>query len=235
MSSSEQEQIYQMFDRIAPTYDAVNRLLSFGLDLSWRKKLCECLPENRSLTVLDIATGTADLLIAMCEKRPNIKEAVGIDLAANMLSIAHKKIAKDPSLSHLKLIRADGAKLPFASLSFDVVSIAFGIRNIVDQRSALGEMMRVLKPQGLALVLEFSLPTSFIIRPLYLAYFRHILPLIGGIMSREVEAYRYLNRTVEQFPSPKEFSKRFLEAGFSEVSLRSLNFGIATIYSARKS
>lgn len=234
MVGSKQEQIYQMFDRIAPTYDAVNRVLSLGQDILWRNSLCLAVPKEGSPSVLDIATGTGDLLLAMCKKRPNIKAATGIDLSVAMLSLAQKKVDQKKLSIPIKLVHADGAALPFVDNTFDVVSIAFGIRNIVDQRRALAEIDRVLKPQGLLLVLEFSLPPSAVIRTLYLAYFRYILPFIGGLISKEPEAYRYLNRTVEQFPPPRQFCASLGEAGFVEVSSRALSFGIATLYSARK-
>jgi demethylmenaquinone methyltransferase / 2-methoxy-6-polyprenyl-1,4-benzoquinol methylase len=234
MASGTDEQIYHMFDRIAPTYDAVNRVLSFGQDKGWREKLCEAVPQEGALSVLDIATGTADLLLAMCKKRLNIKEATGIDLSSNMLSIGQKKILQSNLSSKIKLLNADGAALPFLDQSFDIVSIAFGIRNIANKRAALGEMRRVLKSKGLLLILEFSLPESLLIRLPYLVYFRFILPFIGGIISKDREAYRYLNRSVEQFPLPDQFRDRLFDAGFAEVSYTALSFGIATLYCARK-
>lgn len=234
MAASEQEQIYQMFDRIAPTYDAVNRVLSFGQDIIWRNRLCRAVPQEGSLVLLDIATGTADLLLAMCEKRQNIKAATGIDLSVNMLRLAQKKVDQKKLSTPIQLIHADGAALPFSDHSFDIVSIAFGIRNIVERKRALLEIERVLKPQGLLLVLEFSLPQSALIRTLYLAYFRYILPLIGGLISKEPGAYHYLNKTVEQFSPPWQFCESLGEAGFVEVSSNALSLGIATLYSARK-
>lgn len=234
MSNSEQEQIYQMFDRIAPTYDKVNRLLSCGRDEAWRKAVAQCIPSTGHLAVLDIATGTADLLLSMCRTKPHIREAVGIDLSENMLALGRKKAHAAGFFSKVDLIHADARSLPFAALSFDVVTNAFGIRNIVDQKRALNEMERVLKPNGLILILEFSLPINAMLRPLYLAYFRHVLPLVGGLISRDFAAYRYLNRTVEQFPTPEQFSQRLHESGFISIVARPLTFGIATLYSARK-
>ncbi|HXW60049.1 MAG TPA: bifunctional demethylmenaquinone methyltransferase/2-methoxy-6-polyprenyl-1,4-benzoquinol methylase UbiE [Myxococcota bacterium] len=234
MASGKEEQIYQMFDRIAPTYDAVNRVLSFGQDRVWRQKLCDAVPKDGALSVLDVATGTADLLLALCQKRPNINEAMGVDLSSNMLSIGQKKIQQSNLNTKIKLLNADGAALPFLDQSFDIVCIAFGIRNIAKEAEALCEMRRVLKPRGILLILEFSLPESLFIRLPYLVYFRFILPFIGGIISKEPAAYRYLNHSVEQFPKPEQFRDRVFDAGFAEVSYTALSLGIATLYCARK-
>lgn len=233
MNKSKQDNINQMFDRIAPTYDKVNHVLSCGRDKVWRKLVAKSIPSTASLAVLDIATGTADLLLAMCRYQPHIREAIGVDLAENMLEFGRKKVHA-AGFKNIDLIKADAAFLPFPAHSFDVVTNAFGIRNIVEQKRALYEMERVLKPQGFVFILEFSLPVNAIIRSLYLSYFRHILPLVGGIISRDFHAYRYLNRTVEQFPSAAQFSAILEQSGFISVKTRPLTFGIATLYSARK-
>lgn len=234
MTISEQEQINLMFDRIAKTYDQVNLILSFGCDRAWRRALTKRVPKNKELTILDVATGTADLIISICNDRPLIKEAVGVDVAQNMLEIGQKKINQAGLNKKVKLIKANGSSLPFRENYFDVVTIAFGIRNIVEQKKALLEIQRVLKPEGLLLILEFSVPQNIIVKYFYLAYFRHILPWLGGLISRDTDAYRYLNRTVEQFPSPEEFSLNLKNCGFVSVTNEPLTFGISTIYSARK-
>jgi demethylmenaquinone methyltransferase/2-methoxy-6-polyprenyl-1,4-benzoquinol methylase len=234
MNKSEQEQIVAMFDRIAPTYDVANRILSLGLDRGWRKRAARALPNRESLAVLDIATGTADLLLYFCKICPNISRAVGVDMAEEMLLRAREKVSNSPFSKLVSLERADGASLPFKSASFDVVSIAFGIRNIVLKKQALSEMFRVLKSDGVALILEFSLPTNSLVRYFYLIYFRHILPLLGSLISRDNKAYRYLNCSVESFPMPQIFKDELLEVGFQSVKVEPLSLGIATLYSARK-
>ncbi len=161
--STEQEKICLMFDRIAGTYDSVNRVLSMGQDLRWRKVVADRVPLSQNLCVLDIATGTGDLLISMCQQRPNISKAHGVDLAEKMLAIGQKKISTLGLSSKIFLQKADAAKLPFLDATFDVVSISFGIRNFTAMTQALKEIARVLKPGGTLLILEFSLPKNVVI------------------------------------------------------------------------
>jgi demethylmenaquinone methyltransferase/2-methoxy-6-polyprenyl-1,4-benzoquinol methylase len=234
MPNSEQKIIGNMFNQIADTYDAVNRLLSFRKDLQWRKKVSQSIPNNPDLTLLDIATGTGELLIDICMRCPQVINAVGIDIADNMLLHADAKIKRLGLLNRARVMNADATELPFFAQSFDVVTIAFGIRNVVLIESALKEIERTLKPNGVLIVLEFSLPTNWLFRMIYLVYFRHILPFIGGLISRHKSAYRYLNRTVEGFLSVKDFSQLLLQCGFKSVDVTPLSFGIATIYCARK-
>jgi demethylmenaquinone methyltransferase/2-methoxy-6-polyprenyl-1,4-benzoquinol methylase len=234
MNQIEQEQIIAMFDRIANTYDAVNRILSFGLDASWRDKAALALPPGESLAILDIATGTGDLLLTMCEKCPRISTAIGVDMAEKMLLLGQEKVNKTPFSKLISLQQADGSSLPFEAESFDAVSIAFGIRNIVLRKKALSEMERVIKPGGCALILEFSLPQNKIIRFFYLLYFRHILPRIGALISGHHNAYSYLNNSVENFIKPELFIAELKAVGFKDVNTESLSFGIATLYKARK-
>jgi demethylmenaquinone methyltransferase/2-methoxy-6-polyprenyl-1,4-benzoquinol methylase len=230
--SIQQEKICLMFDRIAGTYDSVNRVLSMGQDLRWRRIVTDRLPLLGDLRILDIATGTADLLISMCQHRANIFEAHGVDLAEKMLAIGQKKINKLELAKKITLSKADAVALPFADNSFDVVSISFGIRNFTHINAALKEIDRVLKPGGKLLILEFSLPKNHFIRGAYLAYFRHVLPFVGGIISRDKMAYRYLNETVETFPYSKAFCAILDKAGFVEIQESPLTFGIATLYHA---
>lgn len=232
MPQKEQEVICHMFDRIAPTYDQANRVLSFGQDKRWRKKFSALVPKSCE-NFLDVATGTADLLITMGEDHPHSR-GVGVDLSKNMLALGQEKIDQKNLSSRLSLKPADASSLPFSDNFFDVVSCAFGIRNVLETDRALIEMQRVLKPGGLAMILEFSLPTNFFIRWPYLLYFRHILPILGGVISKDKQAYQYLNRTVEAFPTVSAFSKKLLDSGFNEVLPISLTLGVATIYCARK-
>ncbi len=231
---TEQEKICFMFDRIAPTYDSVNRVLSMRQDLRWRRITAEALPKNKELHLLDVATGTADLLIDMCERNDKIVEARGVDLAEKMLAIGQTKILHAKSKAKIGLAKACATKLPFSDASFDVVSIAFGIRNFTNIDAALKEISRVLKPGGTLLILEFSLPRNFLVRHAYLFYFRYILPMLGGLISREKAAYSYLNRTVENFPYSKAFLNILAKAGFIELAERPLSLGIATLYRGQR-
>ncbi len=221
-----------MFDRIAPTYDRVNRILSFRQDIDWRRKVSQAIPKTKDISVLDVATGTGDLLLALCEACPNIKEAVGVDLAENMLAFGQKKVRTSQFSHKITLAKADAASLPFSDAKFDAVTIGFGIRNVTEVSRALREFKRVLKPQGRLIVLEFSLPQNFFLRHAYLGYFRHILPAVGGIISKEKGAYSYLNRTVESFPYSTAFTAILKDSGFVEITEQPLTFGIATIYVA---
>lgn len=234
MSTTEQGVISQMFDGIADTYDTTNRILSFGQDIAWRAQMAHFLPAEGDIALLDVATGTADVLITLCTQCPRVKQAVGIDVADNMLNIARQKLAKRGFLQNITLHNADASALPFANHSFDVVSIAFGIRNVAAHDDALSEFARVLKPQGRLIILEFSMPSHGLVKKLYQFYFRHILPRLGGWLSSNPQAYRYLNSSVEAFPHPSQYRQMLLSKGFSVVELKTLSFGVATIYCARK-
>jgi len=218
-----------MFDRIAPSYDRVNRLLSFGRDIAWRKKVRHLLPNKNELILLDLATGTGDQLISL-DKSKQIAEGVGVDMSTGMLEVGQKKLV-DAGLDHrLELREGDATDIPYEEHRFDVVTISFGIRNVVHVDKALSEMHRVLKPGGRALILEFSLPPNPVIAWLHLFYLRHILPLVGGMVSGDTAAYRYLNTTIESFPYGEAFCKKMRDAGFSETIEHRLTFGVATIY-----
>lgn len=216
-----------MFDRIAPRYDLLNRLLSMRRDVVWRKEMARQLPEGNALRILDLATGTADVLLSMVRHSSNIVHGVGLDMSHQMLVRGKPKIASDPRLS---LMRADATCIAIPDRVFDAVTISFGIRNVLDVPEGLREMHRVLKPGGRALVLEFSLPANPLVRWGYLLYFRNVLPLVGGIISGDAKAYRYLNETVETFPYGEAFCTMMRNAGLENVSAKPLTFGIATLY-----
>ncbi len=216
-----------MFNQISKTYDRVNRILSLGQDLRWRKQVARELPLRAHLDVLDIATGTGDQLGALLQAGCSIRRAVGVDLADEMLGLARKKFPQ------IEFLHADAQNLPFADQTFDATTISFGIRNIPDPVQALREMHRVLKPNGKTLVLEFSLPSRWI-RPFFLLYLRKILPWLGGFFSKEKKAYVYLNQTIESFPSGENFCALMREAGFRTVSRKTMNFGAVTLYIGEK-
>ena len=229
------KQVWRMFDRIAHRYDLLNRLLSFGRDVAWRKELARHVPDRPGLHVLDLATGTADVLLSVCEARPGVEKGVGLDPSWEMLIRGRDKIVRRGLGGKLGLVRGDAAGLGLAGASFDVVTISFGIRNVEDVDTALREMRRILRVGGRALVLEFSLPGNRLFRSFYLWYFRHVLPRVGGLTSGDAYAYRYLNTTVETFPHGQAFCDLMAEAGFDDVRAHPLTFGIATLYVGEKS
>ncbi len=223
--TSDQQSVAQMFDAIAAKYDRANRLLSFGNDIIWRNKLAKAVPEG-ALSLIDLATGTCDQLIAILKQHPTLR-AVGIDFAARMLEVGAAKLAKKGLKAELKT--ASALELPYADASFDCATISFGIRNVGDVEKCLKEMRRVLKPDGCALILEFSLPHP-LLRPFYLLYLRHILPRLGGLITHQGQAYRYLNRTIERFPYGENFLALMRNAGFVSAEAHPLTGGIATLY-----
>jgi len=224
-------EVWAMFDRIAPRYDLLNRLLSFRRDVAWRKRMARFLDGRTGLRVLDLATGTGDQILHLLEGGADIAEAVGLDMAENMLAIGREKIAQRGLEGRVSLQVGDAVSIPLEDGGFDVVTITFGIRNVGDVSAALREMFRALKPGGRALVLEFSIPGNPVFRPVYVAYLRHVLPWLGGCLSGDREAYRYLNETVEAFPYGEAFCDLMRSAGFVEARAWPLSLGIATIYS----
>jgi demethylmenaquinone methyltransferase/2-methoxy-6-polyprenyl-1,4-benzoquinol methylase len=221
-----------MFNRIARRYDVLNRVLSLGIDIGWRKKLARFLPSGDRLELLDIATGTADQILYLLDGR--IARATGVDLSTGMLEIGKKKVMRAGLNNHVRLQTGDACALPFVDESFDVTTISFGIRNVPDYKKALAEMYRVLKPGGRSIILEFSLPEKRFVRAPYLFYFRRILPGIGSAVSGDSSAYRYLNQTVETFPSGDEFLSAMRKTGFVSTAQIKLSFGIASIYIGEK-
>ena len=230
---TEPVQVTRMFDQIAPRYDKVNRILSLGMDFRWRKKVARHLPSQKNIHLLDLATGTADQLIALFESKASIKSAIGLDLASEMLLIGEKKIQHKPYAQQIELQIGDALALPFEENQFDACTISFGIRNVKDPLHALEEMRRILKPNGRCLVLEFSLP-SFPFKIPYLLYLRHVLPWLGAKLSQQPTAYRYLNRTIESFPSGDAFLLLMKQAGFTKYTAHRMAFGAVTLYVGEK-
>ncbi len=225
---------YKMFNRIANRYDILNRLLSMRQDVLWRKKLAQYLPNNPSIHLLDVATGTADQILHLLEVTNKINTAVGVDMSENMLAVGRKKISDKNLDTRVSLKVGDACELPFKKDEFDVSTMSFGIRNVPDVLKALSEHYRVLKPGGVCLILEFSLPKQDWIKKPYLFYFRNVLPKVGSVISGDASAYKYLNETVEDFPYGDNFANLLLKAGFKTVEQHPLTFGIATIYKATK-
>jgi demethylmenaquinone methyltransferase/2-methoxy-6-polyprenyl-1,4-benzoquinol methylase len=228
------QESWKMFNRISGRYDFLNRFLSFGLDIIWRKKLVNFLPKKDDLKILDLATGTGDVLIYLLRNSKLISKAYGIDMAEGMLTIGKEKIEKNGLNEKITLQLGDINQVSFEGNMFDCTTIAFGIRNVEDPKQVLNEMFRVLKENGKALILEFSLPQSPILKTVYLLYMRYILPVLGAVISGDFKAYKYLNQTVEKFPYGEEFCALMKEAGFKNVKANPLTFGVATIYEGDK-
>ncbi len=227
------EKSFEIFDTICTKYDRINRLLSLGRDLSWRKKLLPFIPPSLSAPVLDIATGTADQL-SLFLKLPHVKKGVGVDLSFSMLDLGRKKLEKRFPLTRWELLHADAQDLPFADNQFSIASISFGIRNIPDVSKALGQMYRVLQKGGKALILEFSLPENPWIRRAYKSYLKNILPRVGGFLSKSKGSYTYLQKTIEVFPYGSSFLKLMKEANFSRTFSLSFCLGAVSLYVGEK-
>ncbi len=228
------QESWKMFNVISPTYDLTNRILSLGIDQRWRKKVAAFLPKQESITLLDVATGTGDQLFALMDKSKNIAQAIGVDPAIEMLHIAEEKNKHKPYRFRTQWKQASAEALPFVDHSFDVATISFGIRNVPHPVNALKEIRRVLKKDGSLIVLEFSMPSIKWLHAAHLWYLRNVLPKVGGLISRNPEAYRYLNTTIEAFPSGRAFCALMEEAGFKEVKAHPLTGGIVTLYQGYK-
>lgn len=231
--SEKGEQIQQMFGAIAPRYDFLNRLLSLGIDRRWRKHAVRLVKVPADGKVLDVATGTGDVALEIARTTPASVKIFGADFSSEMIRLGKEKIASTPYANRINFKVAPCEDLPFPSNSFDSVTIAFGIRNVVDRRLGLAELWRVTKPGGRLIILEFSTPGSTLFRWLYHFYFRNILPFIGGLFSR-YNAYRYLPDSVLEFPSSEEFCATMTDIGFRQVRCQPLTFGIASIYVGSK-
>jgi demethylmenaquinone methyltransferase/2-methoxy-6-polyprenyl-1,4-benzoquinol methylase len=231
--SDKGEKIQQMFGAIAPRYDFLNRLLSFGIDRRWRTKAVRLLKYREGSRILDVATGTGDVALEIALQTPASVKITGADFCQEMVDLGAVKVAASPYADRIDLKVAPCEDLPFANDTFDSITIAFGIRNVVDRKLGLAEMWRVLRPGGRMIILEFSTPRSQLFRQLYYFYFRQLLPVVGGLFSR-YNAYKYLPDSVLEFPSQEEFSQMIGEAGFRNIHLHELTFGIATIYVGEK-
>lgn len=221
-----------MFAAIAPTYDLLNRLLSFGVDVRWRRDMVSRLPQGR-LKALDLACGTGDVALEILRARPDAL-IFGGDLTLPMLQAGLPKVKKHFAEDAICFQCLSAEELPYRSESFHAVTIAFGIRNVTRRERALAEMARVLKSGGVACLLDFSLPPNPLVRAVYGLYFHRVLPLLGGLVSGNFEAYRYLPRSVEGFPPREDFARMLSEAGFADVAWKDFTFGVATLYTARK-
>lgn len=220
-----------MFSRIASRYDLANRVLSSGFDLRWRRHLVRWANPQPGERVLDVGTGTGDLLIELIKQQPSLQLA-GVDLSREMLGLARGKFQR-MRIPGISLLEGDALNLPFRAQSFDAVTIAFGLRNLPDLQRGLREMANQLRhPGGRLLALEFSLPTGRCLQHLYPVYLRYVLPEVGGVITGSREAYQYLQRSIHSFPAPAEILEEFEEMGFSRVEAQPLSGGIVVAYRA---
>ncbi|MEN8221665.1 MAG: bifunctional demethylmenaquinone methyltransferase/2-methoxy-6-polyprenyl-1,4-benzoquinol methylase UbiE [Acidobacteriota bacterium] len=225
----EKKSAWQIFDRIYKRYDLLNHVLSLGIDFRWRKKLSDLIGDKKGGALLDLATGTGDVLFSLLKHSGGFRRTVGVDMSFNMLMYAEGKNGKKGK-GEVGFVLGDANNIPVKTGSFDIATMAFGIRNISEPVIALKDINRTLSDGGRALILEFSLPENKFLRGVHLFYLRYILPVIGKIVSGDVDAYRYLNKTIETFPYGENFIKLMMEAGFTDCKRFPMTFGVVTIY-----
>lgn len=231
---TKKEQVEEMFDNIAPTYDRLNHIMSLNIDRIWRRRVMRIVRRVKPQQIMDVATGTGDLAIAMARK-VNEAHILGVDLSEEMLGEARKKIQKQGLEKRISLEKGDAENLTMvASESIDTATVAFGVRNFENIERGLSEIYRTLRPGGKLVVLEFSMPKNRLVRWVYRQYAHRLLPRIGGMISKDKQAYTYLPDSVEEFPAPERFAEMLKEVGFKSVKLSSQSFGIAYIYDATK-
>ena len=227
------EEIEEMFDAIAPRYDLLNKVLSAGIDKTWRRKAINWLAEHEPKRILDIATGTADLAIESMRLHP--EKVIGVDIAEEMLKHGRVKITDKELDEYITLQRGDAEKLPFSDSQFDAAIVAFGVRNFENLGQGLANVFRVLKHNGTLVILEFSQPGIFPIKQIYSFYSKTLLPLIGRLVSQDSGAYSYLPESISAFPHGDEFLEIMTHAGYSDVQQQKLTLGIASLYKGRVS
>jgi len=226
------EQVAQMFDTISGNYDGLNRVISFGIDIKWRKKVLKLVAAKNPKTILDIATGTGDLAILMAQTQAT--EIIGADISEGMMEVGRKKVTEKGLDSKIKLVYGDSENLPFQDNYFDAITVAFGVRNFETLEKGLAEILRVLKPNGIFVILETSVPTKFPYKQGYSFYSKYLLPLIGRLFSKDRSAYAYLSESASVFPHGEALNNILRKIGFIEVKNMPQTFGVATIYSASK-
>ena len=227
------EQVAQMFDNISGNYDGMNRIISFGIDVKWRKKVVSLVKKCNPTDVLDIATGTGDLAINIA-KETSVKKVVGLDISQGMLNVGKEKIAKEKLTDKIEMILGDSEKMPFKDNSFDAITVAFGVRNFEHLEKGLTEILRVLKPKGTFVILETSVPEKSPFKQFYNFHSKRILPLMGKLFSKEGSAYNYLSESASKFPYGEKLNNILRKVGFIDVENKPQTFGVATIYTATK-
>jgi len=226
------EQVTKMFDNISKEYDNLNRVISFGIDIKWRNKVVEIVGKTNPETILDIATGTGDLAINLT--KTSASKIVGLDISDGMLSVGRKKIDKLNLNHQIEMVLADSEKIPFEDASFDAITVAFGVRNFENLETGLSEIYRVLKPGGIFVVLETSVPTKSPYKQGYHFYSTKILPTIGRVFSNDKSAYKYLSDSAASFPHGQAFNNILAKTGFIGIENKPQTFGVASIYLAKK-
>lgn len=225
--------IASMFDRISTKYDRLNHLLSFNIDKTWRRKTAKIVVKSQPKTILDLAAGTADLTIELAKHNPQA-HIIGMDISEKMLEIGKKKVRCQNLESQIELRLGDAASLPFEDDRFDAVTVAFGVRNFEDLEKGLSEISRVIKSGGQVCILEFSMPESFPVKQLYRFYFKHLLPFIGRLVSKDKSAYSYLPQSVESFFKQEDFCKLLTSFNLKIHQVKRLTFGICTLFITSK-
>ncbi|MDL5514972.1 bifunctional demethylmenaquinone methyltransferase/2-methoxy-6-polyprenyl-1,4-benzoquinol methylase UbiE [Arenibacter sp. M-2] len=226
------EQVTKMFDTISGNYDGLNRVISFGIDIKWRKRVVSIVSKNNPDKILDIATGTGDLAINMAQTGAG--EIIGLDISPGMLEVGKRKISDKNLGDIIKMIVGDSENLPFEANSFDAITVAFGVRNFENLEKGLAEIFRVLKPGGSFVVLETSIPTKTPYKQGYKFYTRFILPAIGMLFSKDRSAYAYLSESAAAFPHGQQFNNILAKIGFIGIDNKPQTFGVASIYVATK-
>ncbi len=226
------EQVAKMFDTISKEYDGLNRVISFGIDVKWRKKVVKIIGDTNPNSILDIATGTGDLAINLAETKAS--KIIGLDISEGMLDVGRKKIEKLQLNNTIQMVFGDSEKIPFSDNSFDAITVAFGVRNFENLEKGLSEIYRVLKTGGTFAVLETSIPTKTPYKQGYTFYSKNILPLIGKLFSKDKSAYKYLSDSAAAFPYGEAFNNILQKIGFIAIENKPQTFGVASIYIAKK-
>nr|WP_298002503.1 bifunctional demethylmenaquinone methyltransferase/2-methoxy-6-polyprenyl-1,4-benzoquinol methylase UbiE [uncultured Flavobacterium sp.] len=226
------QQVEQMFDTISGNYDNLNRMISLGTDQGWRKKVLQMVSDTQPETILDIATGTGDLAILL--SKSNATKIVGLDLSAGMLEVGKQKVKALGLDNKIEMIQGDSENLPFQDNTFDAITVAFGVRNFENLEKGLTEILRVLKPNGIFVILETSVPTKFPFKQGYNFYMKTFMPLMGKIFSKDKKAYEYLSESAKNFPYGEKLNAILRKVGFENVKHSPQTMGVATIYSASK-
>ena len=230
--SSKKEQVTKMFDNISKEYDNLNRVISFGIDVKWRKKVVKLVKDTNPETILDIATGTGDLAINLSETNAN--KIIGLDISDGMLEVGRQKIKKKELNTTIEMILGDSEDLPFKDNTFDAITVAFGVRNFENLDKGLTEILRVLKPNGIFVILETSVPTKTPFKQGHRIYTKYIMSAIGRIFSKDQSAYSYLSESASKFPYGEALNNILREIGFIDVKDYPQTFGVATIYTSSK-
>jgi len=226
------EQVAKMFDAISNNYDGLNRVISLGIDVKWRKKVVKIVGKNNPKKILDIATGTGDLALMMSDLNP--EKIVGLDISEGMLSVGKQKINKANLSDKIEMIVGDSEEMPFADETFDAITVSFGVRNFANLDKGIKEIARVLKPSGVLVILETSNPTKFPFKQGYKLYTNIFLPIIGKLFSKDKVAYSYLSESANSFPFGEAFNNILQKNGFKHTKHNPVTFGVATIYTAHK-